>query len=542
MKNFFKYLFFIFLFLLFAGPVIIYLWQANKASWQEIHEFTSIAKVLKNTFISSFFGALFSLVIGVFFASRFTKYKTKALRLQRLSIILPYLVPNFVLAICYVLSWNSQSGVLNSILPLGFPLYSHIGLSFIFAVVHAPIVLLIAEDKWNKLDPSLLEAAQISGLSSFKSFLKIELPMLMPSLMSCFALCFSLNVSAFAIPAWLGAPERIYPLSYKIYQMMQLGGEDSIRLSAVYSQLLVLMVLPAIFLVFYFQRNTKKYANLGGKSNRKNIKSAKPAYNFVYYPFYFLYVLYSWIGPLLVLLLSSIVKPGCLQQNGFACLQELSAHNFRYVLFELEDTMIAFKTSLLYGSLSVFIILALSLLVLLIFNNNRRMSQASEWIFSILAAAPGAVIAIGLIVSFSGAFVFNLYNTVWIVVLAYVVKHFNLCFQSVKTGFQNISQQLSEAAKISGASKWQTWRYIILPILKPEFISAGFLCLIPIVGELSMSVFLSSPSFKSIGSVLFDLQDYADQSAAAALAILLVISILILNQLARWFSNSKVGY
>ena len=57
-----------------------------------------------------------------------------------------------------------------------------------------------------------------------------------------------------------------------------------------------------------------------------------------------------------------------------------------------------------------------------------------------------------------------------------------------------------------------------------------------------MSIFLTSPSFRSIGTVLFDLQDYADQSSAAALSILLVLMILALNETARILSKGKLGY
>ena len=78
--------------------------------------------------------------------------------------------------------------------------------------------------------------------------------------------------------------------------------------------------------------------------------------------------------------------------------------------------------------------------------------------------------------------------------------------------------------------------------MKPEILGAFFLVFIPILGELTMAVFLSSAAFRNIGTVLFDLQDYADQASAGALAVLLIIMILILNELAYFLSRGKLGY
>ena len=42
--------------------------------------------------------------------------------------------------------------------------------------------------------------------------------------------------------------------------------------------------------------------------------------------------------------------------------------------------------------------------------------------------------------------------------------------------------------------------------------------------------------------MLFDLQDYADQSSAAALSVILIGMILALNEAARLLSRGKLGY
>jgi iron(III) transport system permease protein len=118
----------------------------------------------------------------------------------------------------------------------------------------------------------------------------------------------------------------------------------------------------------------------------------------------------------------------------------------------------------------------------------------------------------------------------------------SLAFNPIRTSFNNISPSLMEAASLSGAKTPAIWLKIVAPILRPELLGGFFLVFIPVLGELTMSVFLVSPKFKSIGTVLFDLQDYSDYAAASSLAILLVILILSLNELSRFLSRGRLGY
>ncbi len=502
----------------------------------------SFIKSLEITAITGLLGSFFAVSLGTYFARRFALFQWRLKRTQRLLLLLPYLIPNFVLAIAYVLTWNPTTGLLNAWLPLPFSLYGMSGMILLFGIVHLPVAFLMLENKFERLDSSLREAAVLSGANTFELIWKIELPLLKPTLLSAFGLCFALNISAFAIPAWIGAPEKVYPLTYKIYQSVSLGGATGLSQAAWISLVLFFLAVPSLILNALTQRNEKRYITLSGKSSRKNELELSGS-SFIFFQIIFVMSqAVFWVIPLTTLFVSTLVKPGCLQQAGLSCLRDASLHSYSYVLFELSETRDALKGSLLYGGASALLILVLCVLTLILFSKSPRLLRTVEWIFGIPVVTPGAIIAIGLIVLFSGSSWLNLYNTPWIVVLAYILKHFNLAFQSIRTGYMNLSQSLIEAARISGASTLKIWIKIILPILKSDCLGSFFLVLIPILGELTMSVFLTSPSFRSIGTVLFDLQDYSDQASAGALSILLILMILTLNQTARALSRGKLGY
>ncbi|MEK6706635.1 MAG: iron ABC transporter permease [Bdellovibrionota bacterium] len=524
------------------GPMAGLFAHVDKAAFIETMQSAQFLKALNITLLSSCGGAVFSLIIAILLARSFATHEWKLKRLQRLIILIPYLVPNFILATAYVIAWNPVTGLLNGVMPFPSRLYGLYGMTIVFGIAHAPLAFLLLEDKFKRIDNSLREAAKLSGANQTTILAKIELPLLKPTILSAFGLCFALNISAFAIPAWIGAPERAYTLTYKIYQVLQVGGSDGLPRASVFSIVLFLLSIPPLLVTGWIQRREQMFTTLSGKAAKTGGESWSKRGFMLFQIFFWVTQTFFWIAPLLCLAASTLVKPGCLQTSGISCFNDMSLKSYSYVLFDLSETHAAFWGSIVYGTLSAAIIMFVAVTTIICFSNRPLHLKTAEWLFSLPVATPGAIIALGLIVSCSGKYGLNIYNTPYIAVAAYVIKHINLAFQPLRTGYATVSRSIFEAARISGASPARVWRDIMLPILRPEVLGGFFLVLIPILGELTMSIFLTSPSFKSIGTVLFDLQDYADQSSAAALSIVLVILVLATNKLAHFLSKGKLGY
>lgn len=532
-------IYFLVLALFVLTPYALLFGSADFAEFSEILSAKSTMKALWTTVYSSGFGALFSLLFGILFARVFAFVDWRMKRFQRLMLLIPYLIPNFILATAFVVSWNPQSGLLNWLFE--FPLYGATGLVTLFGISHMPVAFLLLEEKYKKFESSLLEAAQMSGASRLKTFTSVELPILLPTLFNVLALCFALNISAFAIPAWIGAPAKEYTLTYKIFQTIQVEGADGIGRGAILSMVLFLFALLPVAVGFVAGREEKKFIMVTGKSSRPPRLELSRAAFLGFQGFYFACLALFWLLPLSVLFLSTLVPPGCLQESGLTCLIDANFNSYRYILFEMSDAREAFFKSLFYAFLSTFLILVTSI-VTIVFAGRGSKLKIADILFSLPIATPGAVLALALIVTYSGQFGINFYNTAAILVVAYFLKHANLAFQTIRGGYMGLSTALTEAARMSGASKVTVWRRILIPLISPEILGALFLVMIPILGELTMSIFLASPNFRPIGVVIFDLQDYADQISAAALSIILVVAVLALNSFARLISRGKVGY
>jgi iron(III) transport system permease protein len=102
---------------------------------------------------------------------------------------------------------------------------------------------------------------------------------------------------------------------------------------------------------------------------------------------------------------------------------------------------------------------------------------------------------------------------------------------------------LAEAAHVSGAGWLRTLWTIWLPLLKPALVAAWFLVFMPVMSELTMTVLLTGPGLETIGSLIFQLQEYADASGggASVLALTVVLSVILINFAVKRMSKGKYG-
>lgn len=535
-------LFFVPVIVLFLGPILGILTQSDMDIFLERISSHSIQKSLWITLGSAGLSAFLSVIMAIYFARWFGLREWKLKRVQRLFMLLPYLIPNFIIATSYVVAWNPTTGLLNWLFKFPFGLYGFWGMVFLFAITHMPLAFLILEEKFRKIDPAWREAAQLSGANEFSVLTQIEIPVMIPSIISSFSLCFALCISSFAIPAWIGAPKYMYHMTYKIYQALQLGGIEGIPEAGSLSILLLGLTLAPMILNFVARKREAKLILVSGKGSRQGNDDKNPRAFFLFQSIFVFYNFITWIAPLSVLTLSTFVKPGCLQDQGLSCLKEMTWATYKYALFDLAETREAFIGSFVYGGAAAFIILFVSLFSLILVSRLGYQKQILEWVYSLPLATPGIILALGLIVVGSGKYGINIYNTAWILIAAYIIKHLSLAYQPLRIALTGISSSLVEAAKLAGSSPREIWRQILLPLLKPEILGGFFLVFLPILSELTMSVMLVGPTTTNLGSLIFQLQDYADQASASVLSIVLVVVILIVNELTRFLSKGKLGY
>jgi putrescine transport system permease protein len=200
------------------------------------------------------FATLLCLLIGYPMAYGISQAPLKWRLPLLLMVILPFWT-SFLIRIYAWLGILGHTGLLNSILlylriidhPL--PLLNN-NFSVCVGLVYAylPFMILPLYTIFEKMDPSLLEAAADLGARPFRTFLKVTLPLSVPGIIIGSMLVFIPAVGEFVIPELLGGSDNL--MIGKVLWTEFFNNRDWPVASAIAISLLILLVLPMII----FQR------------------------------------------------------------------------------------------------------------------------------------------------------------------------------------------------------------------------------------------------------------------------------------------------
>ena len=131
------------------------------------------------------------------------------------------------------------------------------------------------------------------------------------------------------------------------------------------------------------------------------------------------------------------------------------------------------------------------------------------------------------------------------IVLVLVFTGFPFVVRTVQPVLADLDAEFEEAATVLGATRWQTFRRVILPTLIPPALTGFALAFARGLGEYGSVVFIASgkPADEIAPMLIFArLEEYAYGEAAALAVVLLAMSFAVLavvNRLERW--NQRHG-
>jgi iron(III) transport system permease protein len=485
----------------------------------------------------------FSVVFATLLAWLVVRSDLPGKRQFRSIFFFPYVIPPIVGAIAWILLLTPAVGYLNQILirllgfsePGPFNIYTRAGLVWVMTLFYYPLAFLNVAGALEQMDNTLEEAARISGAGPVRVLWDITLPLVMPSFLAGGLLVFAAAASAFGIPAMIGMPSRIYLLSTQVMTYVYLGTAAGMREATALSGVLMVFAVATIMMGNWFL-GRRKYTTVGGKSSRVlpvSLGRAKPlAFGFALALSLMLVFL-----PIGAIVLTSFVNIfGQPIERG-----NLTLNHYKYILtFKMARE--AFQNSVFMGAVAATAALLLaSLISYYRIKIKNRLGDASDLVATVPYATPGTVIALALIIAFSGKYGLNLYNTFAILILAYLVKYLAFSVRTVSGSLEQVDLSLEEAAQISGAGWLRSFKDIVLPLVRPGLIAAWFLVFMASFYELTMTILLYGPNTHNLGVVLYELQTYSNQQAAAVLSVLILIIVIGGNIAVNKITRGKVG-
>ena len=437
----------------------------------------------------------------------------------RLILVVPYVVPPYLGAIAWINLANPTVGWLNRLVGGGaFDIYTTTGIVWVLGLFYYTFVYLTCLTALENMDPSLEEAARISGASPFTVLATVTLPLVRPAILAGAFLVFAASASAFGVPALIGSPARLQLLTTRIYSYATTGGLDGLYIASALSVALLLIAV-AMWMLAERLGPSGRITGITGKSAVRSRVALGP-WRWPLFGVLSAVVMLTSLVPVAAIVVTSLMNVvGDFRWSNF------TLDKYRYVLLTRPDTARGFINSfvLAFGAATLAAAVGAALAYLK-GHPHRKAGRLLDACVNLPYAAPGTILALGLILLWSGPLVLT--DTLWILLIAYFAKDLSLAVRPVTTAVRQTDVTLEEAARVSGARFTTLVRTIWLPLLKPAIVAGWFLVFMPAFGELTMSVLLVGPGTETVGTVLFALQEYADPPSASVVAVLILAFIL----------------
>jgi iron(III) transport system permease protein len=141
---------------------------------------------------------------------------------------------------------------------------------------------------------------------------------------------------------------------------------------------------------------------------------------------------------------------------------------------------------------------------------------------------PGIVLAVGLLHAWSTP-PFVLYGTIWILFVAYLTRFLPVGVRTISASLTQLHTELEEASLSCGANWLQTFRHIVIPLLRPSLIAGWALLFVAFTRELSASILLYSPKIEVLSVVIYTMYQEGGFRTLCALTMLqIAVAVVIL--------------
>ncbi|MDH4990644.1 iron ABC transporter permease [Aquamicrobium lusatiense] len=511
---------------------------ANPATWT----------ATVNTLVVGFGGTALAVVLGTFMALLVTLSDIRGRSMLVLCYVMPLMIAPQVTALAWLQLFGPASPFLKMIgmaPPIGTrnPLYSTEGIILLLGVQYGPLVFLLVRAGLRKLPRELIEAARSGGAGWFTVLRTIVLPLMTPSIVAAAALAFVSCVGNFGIPAFLGIPANYLVLPTLIYQKLAGGGPSVLGEAAFLSVLIGVIAMAGI---------------VGQElmSRRRDYRISSTSLPADPYPLgrwrlpveicIWLLILLILVMPMFGLLLTSLV-PGYGIPLSWAT---ATLDNYRFVLFEHAAANRSFFNSFALSiAAAAFAVLVAVPVGYMVAWGRQKWIRYVNLAIELPYALPGVVLAIAALLMFLRPIPFTgiqLYNTVWIILYAYLARFLVLALRPTVSGYHQIDRALEEAAQVAGAGLFTRLRTIVFPLVAPAALAGGLLIFMTALSELTVSALLWSSGSETIGVVMFSFEQGGDSSYAAAMSAITVavtfVLMLATNLLAPYLPNGVLPW
>jgi len=373
------------------------------------------------------------------------------------------------------------------------------------------LVLRIVGSFWSNLSPHLEEAARMLGSSPWRAFREVTLPLLAPSIAAAATLVFVFNFTSFGVILVLGGP-RFATLEVAIYR--QTVHYLNLPVAATLSVIQISLTFALMVVYTRLQASMTIPVELRSRRSIQRQPQSWRERGFVAGNVVLMLVLL--VTPLLALVERSLTLGGPPSWRFYRELFRDPRGSAFYV-----PPVAAVRNSVGFALATVTLSILLGVMAASVLS--RRSSSASAGSTSARATEGGILawmprildpvlmlplgtsavtLGLGYIVALDRP-PLDLRASPLLVILAHTLVALPFVVRSLLPAIRSIQPQLREAAVVMGASPWQVWREVDLPIVARGLVVGAVFAFTVSMGEFGATSLIARPDMPTMPIAIF---------------------------------------
>jgi iron(III) transport system permease protein len=485
-------------------------------------------RVMVTTLIFSGVTIAVAIPLGFLFAwfIERTDIRYKAFAMSLLSIGI--LFPTFLKAMGWVFLCHPRIGVINIFLMQWFDLKSAPlnvaslgGIGFVQGLTLTPLAYVMISAALRSMNPALVEASNVHGVSKFKTLLGVELPLIWPALFSAVIWMFTVAIAAFDVPGVIGMANNIFTFSTAVYFMINPNeGLPRYGLSGAYGTLMVIFSLVLMIPYFVALKQSHRYQIISGKSYQSRPVELGRWW-MLGWGLLGLYFTLAFVLPLLAIFWVSLLP--YVQVPSRQALASISFERYGALALDSGLLQAGLNTLLLMVLVPTLIVIICTAISWIVTRSRLRWRVALDAIAFLPHPVPNLLFA--LAIAYFALLISNVvpvYGTIYVIMAVYVVCWVSFGTRVLNNSMIQLHRELEEAAQIGGVSTLRILAKVIVPLIRPGLAYAWIWTSLSAYRELTMAVFLASPKSQVLSTYIWGQWHGGGLGDAAAIAIIMM--------------------
>ena len=455
--------------------------------------------------------ATVSTIIGFLIAFLVERTSFKNKKIVSTLATMPVISPPFSLSLSIILLFGNNGLISKQLLHLNnISIYGLGGLTVVQTISMFPIAFLTISGVLRQIDSTVEDASLDLNASRWQTFKSITFPLTVPGILSAWMLVFTNSLADFANPLLLSGNLRV--LSTEAY-MMVTGRMNDLGGGAVLSFLLLLPTVSA-FLVQRFWVSRKSFVTVTGKPSTTLTELTTPAVRKTLST-----LTWAILGFILMLYLT-IIAGAFVKNWGIDYTFTLS--NWKAIPDSWDSIVSTLLLALISAPTAGIIAMVAAMLLV------RKKFPGKKFLEVLMMtpyAIPGTLIGIAYVIAFNKQPLI-LVGTGAIIVINYVIRELPVGLENGITALHQIDPSIEEAAQDLGADVPTVFRTIVLPLVRPAFLSSMTYTFVRAMTAVSAIIFLISAKWYHLTIKILSYSENLRFGLASVLCTMLIVIVL----------------